>query len=235
MAEQKKQTEEQKKKGQFRVNRSKSFEDMYSDEISRQNRQDKNSVYNVTSVQTAAAVRKLLTDAITNRQSIIETSKQLYVTNPIYASVINYLANMFTWQYKVTPHKVWTKSKAKARKVLPEEDYMMIYNHMLEIIDGLSFETVFPELLTKLFVCGCTYFTTFLDEDSLTISTIILPEKYCRTVGQTQYGTYIIQFDYSYFTDLGYNAEQLNTFFKTWPKEFKKGYNKYLNDSQNYR
>lgn len=238
MADEKEELKEEQPENvtDFRINRAKAFEDIYSDEVSRQNRQNQNSVYNVsTSITTAAAVRKLLTDAITNKQTLIETSKQLYVTNPIYASVINYLANMFTWQYKVIPHKVWTKSKAKARKTLPEEDYMMIYNHMLEIVDGLSFETVFPQLLTKLFITGATYFTTFLDEDSLTISTIILPEKYCRTVGQTQYGTYIIQFDYSYFTDLGYNKDQLTTFFKSWPKEFKKGYNKYLTDQQNYR
>ena len=106
---------------------------------------------------------------------------------------------------------------------------------MLELADGLMIETTFPELLTKLFITGGTYFTTFFNEDSLTVNMIVLPEKYCRTVGQTQYGTYIIEFDFSYFTDLGYSEAKLNEFLKSWPTEMKTKYRKYLRDSSNNR
>lgn len=227
--------QDKKKVTKFRVNRAKSFEDIYSDEVSRKNRQDQTSVYNSTALSKAAQVRDLLKKAISDKNSLVESSKELYALNPIYASVINYLANIFTWQYKVTPHRVWTKSKAKARKKIDTDDFKILYNHMLEIVDGLSIETIFPELLTKLFICGATYMTTFLDEDSLTISTIVLPEKYCRTVGQTQYGTYIIQFDYSYFTDLGYTEDKLKIFLKGWPQEIQKGYRKYLSNQTDNR
>lgn len=98
--------EDKKNVTQMRKNRVKELNDIYADEISRKNRQDQTSVYAVNPVATAAAVRKLLKDAVTNKQTLVETSKELYVTNPIYASVINYLANIFTWQYKVMPHKV---------------------------------------------------------------------------------------------------------------------------------
>ena len=227
--------DDKKKEGQFRVNRAKELNDLYTDEVSRKNRQNQTSVYAVNPVATAAAVRKLLKDAITNKQSLVETSKELYITNPIYASVINYLANIFTFQYKVMPHKVYTKSKAKAKKKLNDEDFGMLYRQMLEIADGLMIETTFPELLTKLFITGATYFTTFFNEESLTVNMIVLPEKYCRTVGQTQYGTYIIEFDFAYFTDLGYSAEKLKEFMKSWPDEMKKKYTKYTKDQANYR
>lgn len=199
----------------FRVNRSKEFDNLYADESSRKNRQGETLVYSTVDVKNAAAVRKLLNDAITNKQTLVETSKQLYITNPIYASVINYLAEMFTWQYKVTPHRVYTKSKAKARKQISDADFQMVYSQMLELVDGLSIETKFTELLTRLFVTGSTYFTSYLDEDSMTINMLLLPEKYCRTIGQTQYGTYIIEFDFSYFTDLGYSETTLKDFLKS--------------------
>lgn len=86
---------------------------------------------------------------------------------------------------------------------------------MLELVDGLSIETKFTELLTRLFITGSTYFTSYLDEDSMTINMLLLPEKYCRTIGQTQYGTYIIEFDFSYFTDLGYSETTLKDFLKS--------------------
>ena len=206
---------DKKQNANFKVNRTKTFENLYADEVSRKNRQNETSVYSTVDVLNAAEVRKLLTDAITNKQTLIETSKQLYITNPIYASVINYLATMFTWQYKVMPHRTYTKSKAKAKKKIANQDFKMIYNQMLEIVDGLSLETKFPELLIKLFTTGSTYFTSFLDEDSMTISMLLLPEKYCRTIGQTQYGTYIIEFDFSYFTDLGYSDVKLKEFLKS--------------------
>lgn len=199
----------------FRVNRSKEFDNLYNDEVSRKNRQGETLVYSTVDVKNAAAVRKLLNDAITNKQTLVETSKQLYITNPIYASVINYLAEMFTWQYKVTPHRVYTKSKAKARKQIADADFQIVYSQMLELVDGLSIETKFTELLTRLFITGSTYFTSYLDEDSMTINMLLLPEKYCRTIGQTQYGTYIIEFDFSYFTDLGYSELTLKDFLKS--------------------
>lgn len=80
----------------FRVNRTKEFDNLYADESSRKNRQGETLVYSTVDVKNAAAVRKLLNDAISNKQTLVETSKQLYITNPIYASVINYLAEMFT-------------------------------------------------------------------------------------------------------------------------------------------
>ena len=220
---------------QFRQNRVKEWEDLYSDEVSRTNRQDQTAVYSSSTLATAAAVRRLLKDSITNRQTLVDNSKELYSLNPIYASVINYLANIFTWQYKVTPHKVFTKSKAKARKKVAAQDFGMLYGQMLEIVDGLSIETIFPQLLTRLFITGATYMCTYLNEDSMTINTFLLPEKYCRTVGQTQYGTYIIQFDYTYYTDLGYTEENLNAFLKSWPKEMQKQYRKYTKDQTVWR
>ena len=219
----------------FKISRSKTLEKLYSDDRSTKRRYDDSITTTRLSYANAAAVRNALATATSDISKIVECSNQLYITNPIYASVINYLSDMFMWRYKVTPHKVYSKSKAKSKKQLAAEDYKIMYHLMLEVVEGLSIETKFPSLLTYLFVRGAVYFTTICDEDSLTIDTLLLPEKYCRKIGETQYGTAIIEFDYSYFDDLGLSTDELKDYLKSFSSEMQKGYRRYKNDTTNFR
>ena len=219
----------------FKINRAQKLKKLYSDETSSRRRYDQTPNYRVGSYTTAKDVRTALVDGINNPLTATETSKQLYTTNPIYAEVIDYLANMYLWRYKVTPHKVYSKSKAKLKKQLKADEYNLLYNLMLEAVDGLSIETIFPEMLTRLFVTGSVFYTTISDEDSLTVNTLLLESSYCRKIAETQYGTAIIQFDFSYFESLGLNEKALKDYLKSFPKEFLSGYNKYKKDSNNSR
>lgn len=220
---------------QFKNTKVQKLREMYSDEMSRRRRQDTTPSYSAGTYTTAAEVRKALSDAVANRNTVVEASKKLYVTNPIYASIINYLTDMFMYRYKVIPHRSYSKSKAKARKQVNEEDFQLMYNLMLEVVEGLGIEAKFPTLLNTLFIQGAVYFTTISDEESMAIDTIVLPDKYCRKIGETQFGTAVIQFDFSYFNDLGMSSEDLKSFLKTWPKEYQSGYNKYLKDTTGMR
>lgn len=212
---------------QFRINRVKKLKELYSDEPSLKRRFDQTVGYKSGTYTNAKSIREALNKALSNRDTVVETSKQLYATNPIYASVIDYVSNMYMWRYKVIPHKIYTKSKAKARKQLGDEDFALIYNLMLEAVDGLSIETKFPAMLSLLYVNGAVYFTTFCDEESLTIDTMLLPDKFCKKVGETQYGTNLIQFDFSYFDSLGLSGQDLLDLLKSFPKELQSGYRKY--------
>lgn len=214
----------------FKINKIQKIKELYSDESSTKRRYNQNIGSSKMPID-AAAVRTLLEKSINDRTQIVKLSKELYAKNPIYASVINYMSNMFMWRYKVIPHKTYKKSKAKANKKLKRDDYMLMYNQMLEVVDGLSIETKFPELLTILFTQGAVYFTTYCDEESITIDSLLLPDKYCRKIGETQYGTAIIQFDFSYFDDLGLKTDEINDYFKSFPKEFKSKYSKYKHDT----
>ena len=227
------ENENEKELIRFAKSRAASLENLYSDEMSTRRKYNRTTSYSTTTYATAAALRKALKDATANKDSIVEASRQLFVTNPIYAAAINYLTDMFMWKYKVTPHKVYTKSKAQARKEINVEDYMVMYNLMLEVTEGLSFKTKIPALLQRLFVEGSVYFTTLSDDESLTVDTLILPTKYCRKIGETQFGTAIIEFDMSYFRDQALSESDLKDYFKCFPKEFEKGYRKYLKDADN--
>lgn len=219
----------------FKINRVKEINEMYADEASTNRRFNRTNASGRSQVTTAAGVRTLLQNAISNNTEAVKLSKQLYAINPIYAQVIDYLSNMFMWRYKVTPHKIYTKSVAKAKKTLKQDDYMSIYHLMLEVADGLSIETKFPLILSYLFIEGAVYLTTVSDEQSIAIDTIILPSKYCRKIGETQYGTAIIEFDFSYFDDVGLTADQLKNYLKSFPDDFAKRYNKYKKDKTNFR
>lgn len=218
----------------FRVSKIKKIEEMYSGESAARAKLGLSHSYGNSSLASAAAVRQALKKAISSNASIADVSKELYVINPIYASMINYFSNMFLWRYKVIPHRVYTKSKAKSKKTVNEDDYRMIYNLMIEMVDGLSIETKFPALLSLLFIQGGVYVSTVLNEESLTIDSILLPNQYCRKVGETQYGTSIIEFDFSYFNSLGLTGKDLDNYIKSFSKEFQKLYRKYQAD-QNLR
>lgn len=219
----------------FRQNRVKDLKKLYSDDMSTLRANSQSTRYRSGSYQNAAEVRKALEQGSNNVKTLIETSKQLYSINPIYASVINYLADMYMWRYKVTPHKIYSKSKAKLKKQLKEEDFALIYNLMLEVTEGLGVENKFPSILANLFISGSVYYTTYCDEETHAIDTILLGSEYCRKIGESQFGTNIIQFDFEYFDSFGFTKEQIKTYLKSFPKEFLSGYNKYLKDPSNNR
>ena len=220
---------------QFRKDRVKIIETLYADEPSTARRYNKTLSGTTNDPKTAKAVRDLINKSINNVDPLVKLSQQLYAKNPIYANIIDYLANIFSWRYKVTPHKVYSKSKAQARKDVKEEDFMQCYHLMLESVDGLSIETKFPAMLRNLYMNGAVYFTTMVNEETITVDTLLLPNKYCRKIGETQFGTAIIEFDFSYFDDVGLSQEQLKDYFKSFPKEFKKYYDTYKRDTTNKR
>lgn len=204
---------------------------MYSDDVSLKRRYDRTPSTGSDLPSTAEEVRELLLDGLTTIDDVVQASRKLYAVNPLYANVINYLSNMFNWRYKVTPHRAYNKSKTKSQKTVSDQDFQQDYNLMLEAADGLNIETKFPALLKQLFIEGSVFFTTLYNEEQVLVDILILPVEKCRRIGETQYGTNIIQFDMQFFDGLGLNATQLDEFLATYPQEIQKAYKSYKSDS----
>ena len=84
---------------QFRIDRVKKLQNLYSDQSSTKRRYNGNdSAMNLGGLKSAAAVRDLLQKAFTDRSKVVELSQKLYAINPIYSHVIDYMANMFMWR-----------------------------------------------------------------------------------------------------------------------------------------
>lgn len=113
------------------------------------------------------------------------------------------------------------------RKNAEENDYPEVYNLMGEVVDGMSIETIFPMILTKLFTEGAVYLYTVRNRPSKTVSTLILNSEYCRPIMKSQYGTGIFQFSLKYFDDLVLYGEELDVVLELFPEELTEAYKKY--------
>lgn len=160
-------------------------------------------------------------------QSCIKLSNTLYDTNRIYAKIIDYYSNMYYNRYLVIPRKI--------RDTKSTSEYNKIYSEMLEYVEGINIETVIPKLLIDIFKNGEVFLYASGDKKSKTLSTMILPNKYCRATLVTQFGTQEIDFDYTFFESLGLKKEDLIELLTMFPEEFQVGYIAYLNDKVNSR
>ena len=158
-----------------------------------------------------------------DRDDIANISNFAYSTDPNYAGIINYYADMFLWRYYYFPVQV--------RDSANESEYPEIYELMTEIVDGLAIEVTFPMILSKLEKEGVVYLYTQRNTPSKTISTIILNPKYCKPIMMSQYGTGIFQFDTQYFDDLGFRGEALDMILEFFPDELTSAYRDYKNGS----
>ena len=156
-------------------------------------------------------------------------SETLYDTNLVYQKILNYYTSMYYWRYVTTPRLI------KGNKKLNHTEYSEMYNTMLEISDGMSIEVTFPRILLKLFQDGQVFLYAAKDTTSKTITTLILPAKYCRTGLRTQFGTTIVEFDFSFFAKQGLNKEEIVQLLAAFPDEFAEKYDLYCSGKDAYR
>lgn len=161
----------------------------------------------------------------TQNDKVISISETLYATNRIYANFLDYFRDMYYWRYVTVPRKV----KGFDKK-LTKEEYQEMYQKMLEIIDGLSIETTFPTILLNIFKNGQVYVYCHAQKNSKTITTILLPNKYCRATNITQYGTQEIDFDMTFFDSFQLNETDKKLLFSLFPEEFEILYDEYKKD-----
>ena len=147
-------------------------------------------------------------------KEISKISRQLHNVDANYAKLISYYSNMFFVRYTVMP--------VQLRKNIPVADqiYMEEYNRMLEITEGMTLEQIIPEALEELVINGSVYLTSYKDNATKTISIIILPHDYCRTVFKTTLGTNVIEFDFRYF-ELYQLMQDKEEALKLFPPEFR--------------
>lgn len=157
-------------------------------------------------------------------------SRELYAISPIYATKIDSLANMFLWRYTYVPSVVPGKESAGV------DDLSTITAAMNSAVEGIALTTSFPTILKNMFIDGIAAVTLFRNTGSGTLTSLLLPADYCTIVAQTQFGSYSVKFDFSYFDNLQLSTEdKKNIAFSQFPKEFRTKYDIYLKDRQNMR
>lgn len=162
----------------------------------------------------------LLQNSFNDPVALSKVSRQLHNIDPNYAKIISYHADMFFVRYTVMPVLL------DRTQEIQDDLYKEIYNEMIEIVDGMTLEIAVPDALKELFITGAVYLTAYKNNATKTISLIVLPFEYCRTVLKTALGTNLIEFNFEYF-DLFTLADDKKRIFEFLPPEFEVGYNRY--------
>ena len=163
--------------GSFKTFRKK-IRNIYGDDTAVNNRYGQRQLpFRInTQLDTREELRAELERSWNAPKEISKISRQLHNIDANYAKLVSYYSNMFYIRYVVMPIQL--------RKDIPAADqiYMEEYERMVEIADGMSLEQMVPEILEELMINGSVFLTTFKDNSTKTLSLIILPHDYCRTV-----------------------------------------------------
>ena len=145
-----------------------------------------------------------------------EISEYFYRTSGIYSRILRYMAFMYRYDWYVTPY-VYDK-KFKAEKI--EENFYKC----LSDLDAFNVKKKLGEIALKVLLEGAYY--GYKVEANGRIVLQELPVNYCRV--RFYYGDIpAVEFNMKYFDENFITQEEKNKVLKLFPKEFRKGYDKY--------
>lgn len=202
---------------------------LYTDTIDIKQRYQQKSSYGATGATKSQDIITILGRADNSLANALKTVRKAYSTNAIFRRIIEYYATMFIPRYYATP-----RCQDEAAR-LSGEEWNTLYHSILDYVDGLALEVKVPDMLRRLWLEGAVYFTCFLDPEKQTINTLLLPNEYCQRIGESIYGTDVIQFDFNYFSSLGLTEKQLAETLAGFPPEFQADYIAYKQDATNCR
>lgn len=213
----------QKRIGRFAL-WNKAVTTIYRDDRSLRAYYDKVDNSRYARIRDIEAIRRDLYNMEQNSENAGKISSTLASLDANYSAMVEYFANMYLYRYTAT---ILYKGEGEP----PIEEYANAYNDYMEYVEGISIETVFPEIMRHGIVFGSVYLYTTRNTSSKTISTMILPNEYCRRGPQTNFGTYLYAIDITYFDDVfnGLTEEEVEAATKLYPKDLIKAYEEYNN------
>lgn len=140
-------------------------------------------------------------------------SNYFYRTSGIYQSVCNYYANMYRWDWYITP-EIYDE-QAKEEKILSD------FTKMLNYLDNSYIQKLCGDIALKIVINGCYYGYIVEGDESIIIQE--LPIRYCRTRFSVN-NEPVIEFDMSYFDTAFPEINYRMKILKLFPAEFQKGY-----------
>lgn len=114
-----------------------------------------------------------------------------------YDNLLDYFSSMFYYRYYVVPTFIG-KNDVKTN----DKDYTAMYNEMIRIAEGLNLEVILPQIIHSAAATGIINILTERNKTSSVVELFILPERYCKIVSITQFGTNVIAFDFRFFDNL---------------------------------
>lgn len=172
-------------------------------------------------------LRKQIELAGGDAKKLREISREQHKTNSGYIEVIDYFKNIFYFRYIVIP----TLKEQETERLDPDE-MRQLSRKMVNIVDALSIETLFPKILEKGLIDGVVYLYLYMKGGAPNV--IILPEKYCKRYRETNFDTETILFNFEYFRELEheyleYPGIETDDLLNMYPRQMVNQYKKYKN------
>lgn len=178
----------------------------------------------LASINKLADKAKILTAISTNNiASMIETSDFFFRTSGIYSRLCKYLAYLYRYDWYVTPYVSNSNTEELNKK--NQSKMLVDFDAVLRTLDKFEPKKFFGEASLKVLRYGAYYGYIVRNGDAITIQE--LPLKYCRSrfsVG----GRPVVEFSMKYFNDVSRDVTERLRILEIFPKEFKKGYLKFL-------
>lgn len=146
-----------------------------------------------------------------------EISDYFYRTSGIYAGILRYLANMYRYDWYVTPY-------INDKTVKPEK-VIDTFVKCLNVLDAFNVKKKFQEIALKVLRHGAYYGYKVEFNGSIVIQE--LHPNYCRS-RLNRGDKPAVEFNMKFFDDQFSNDEQRMRMLKIFPPEFEKGYKLYL-------
>jgi len=201
--------------------KARKIKDIYASETSTNyigGRRGSRSYWNINSRED---INELMITAYDQPYRAAEVSKTLVSLDSNYSKIISYYSDMFYIRYLTLP------KQQKFIDEVDDETYKQKYDEMVRVVDGLKLEVQIPNILRELFLSGAVYLYGDKYKVAETISYLMLPQQYCRTIFKTNHGTNVIQFDFNYFDKIQ-NVDERLYILELFPKEFVSLYNESL-------
>lgn len=144
-----------------------------------------------------------------------EISDYFYRISGIYSRLCKYMANLYRYDWFVTPYIDQTKA-VDNKKVISE------FNKVLRSLDEFEAKRTFGEIALKVIRKGVYYgYLVKMPDNSFTIQE--LPAKYCRSRFKIK-GRPAVEFNLSYFDEAFKDSSLKLRMLNLFPDEFKKAY-----------
>lgn len=188
-------------------------EKLFSKDVSKMHFAEATAVAGATSassITSESSLKNMLRNPIANAQAVAVYSQEIRRTNGIYASIINYLKSMLTFDHLLYP--VIEKQNNANQDQLREA---FVNNAIL--VDRLNIKYHFPIFLGKVLTSGSVYMYKIEDNDGVAFMEI--PNEISR-VSYIQNGVFRFEVDLSKLND---------KLIEALPTEFEGAYNQYQN------
>lgn len=153
-----------------------------------------------------------------NPEQLTELSRFFYDSSGFYKRLLSYYATILYYIPLIIPHMKKNNKEIKDSKILDK------YYSALEFSSNINFRQLCNHFAKTVLTEGAYY--GMIKEADGEFSIQDLPYEYCRTRFKSFSGVDIVEFDVTWFDlikDTNSKIEVLNSF----PKEIRKGYNKY--------